>query len=359
MVTMFVRNCWYVAAWSDEVLPGQLFARTLLGEPVCFFRRLDGTVAAVRDRCAHRGAPLSRGRIEGDAVRCLYHGLKFDADGVCVEVPGQDRIPPRACVRRYPVVERHGWIWIWMGEIADADPVVIPDAWSLDHKEWRYKPGYHRFDAPHMLICDNLLDFSHIGYVHATTLGGTENIALNRPVVRRDRSSVRVERWLMNDVPAPFHTRVATFPGLVDRWHFYDFHVPGVLIMHSGVQATGTGAPEGLYRDALEFRSCQAVTPETTGSSHYFYAVPRNFALEDATVTETIFQDVVTAFEEDRGMIEAQARTLALTPDAVMVPIAADAALAQFRRLMVERLSIEGRSLHLGKGELAPERLTD
>ncbi len=132
-----------------------------------------------------------------------------------------------------------------MGEIANADPAAIPDALVTGSQGVVcYKPGYHRFDAPHMLICDNLLDFSHIGYVHATTLGGTENIALNRPVVRRDRSSVRVERWLMNDVPAPFHTRVATFPGLVDRWHFYDFHVPGVLIMHSGVQATEWAHPK-------------------------------------------------------------------------------------------------------------------
>jgi len=342
MLNMFVRDCWYVAAWSHEVAGDSLLARTMLGEPVCLFRRTGGAIAAVADRCAHRGAPLSRGRREGDAIRCLYHGMKFDADGACIDVPGQDRIPPRACVRRYPAVERNNWIWIWMGDAAKADPAAIPDTWSLGRADWPYRPGYHHFAAPHMLICDNLLDFSHIGYVHASTLGGTENIALSKPKVSREESWVRVERWLIDDVPAPFHTRVAAFPGRVDRWYFYDFHVPGVLVMHSGVQATGTGAPHGVVKDALEFRSCQAVTPETGTSAHYFYAVPRNFAVDDPTITESVFSDIVTAFEEDRAMIEAQAHNLRMTPDWPMIPIAADAALAQFRRLMSERLAAEG-----------------
>lgn len=337
---LFVRNCWYVAAWSHEVTSGP-FSRTLLGEPVCLFRDSAGEVVALADRCAHRGAPLSAGRIEGDSIRCLYHGLKFDASGQCVEVPGQERVPPRLCVRSFPVVERDNWIWIWMGDPSRADPARIVDTWSLGRHDWPYKPGYYHYAAPHLLICDNLLDFSHIGYVHPTTLGGTESIALNRPAVTRTATGVRVERWLIDEVPAPFHTRVADFPGRVDRWHFYDFHVPGVLVMHSGVQATGTGAPQGDIRDALEFRSCQAVTPETGTSSHYFYAVPRNFAIDDAGITETVFADIVRAFEEDRVMIEAQARNLVLSNGWETSAIAADTALAQFRWLMDKRLKDE------------------
>jgi len=339
-MNMFVRNCWYVAAWSHEVAQG-LFSRTILDEPICFFRGQDGEVVALADRCAHRGAPLSMGRLEAGALRCMYHGVKFAPDGKCIEIPGQDRIPTGMCVRSYPVAERNRWVWIWMGDPARADPSLIPDTWSLGSPQWAYKPGYYHYDAPHMLICDNLLDFSHIGYVHPTTLGGTENIALSKPVVKPADNGVRVERWLLDEVPAPFHTKVASFAGRVDRWHFYEFVAPGVLIMHSGVQATGTGAPQGRYHDALEFRSCQAVTPETTGTSHYFYAVPRNFAIEDEQITETIFADVVAAFEEDRVMIEAQARRLAACPDAPMVAIGADAGLMQFRRLLAARLKHE------------------
>ncbi|MET4575935.1 aromatic ring-hydroxylating dioxygenase subunit alpha [Ottowia thiooxydans] len=337
LVNMFVRNCWYVAAWSHEVA-GQLFSRTLLGEPICFFRDSVGKVVALADRCAHRGAPLSKGRIEGDSVRCMYHGMKFASNGQCQEIPGQDRIPPQACVQSYPVIERDSWIWIWMGVPAKADAAQIPPTWSLGSPEWPYKPGYYRYAAPHMLICDNLLDFSHLGYVHPTTLGGTENIAQRRPTVTRGDAVVRVERWLTNEVPAPFHTKVASFSGLVDRWHFYDFHVPGLLVMHSGVQATGTGAPEGNIKNALEFRSCQAVTPESESSSHYFFAVPRNFAIADQSITDRLFQDVVDAFEEDKVMIEAQARNLERAGKWTMAAIVADAALSQFRWLMSQAL---------------------
>ena len=126
-----------------------------------------------------------------------------------------------------------------------------------------------------------------------------------------------------------------------DCWHFYDFLIPGVLIMHSGVQLTGTGAPEGHIQLALEFRSCQAVTPETTSTSHYFYAVPQNFEVDDAAITNQIFQDVVNAFEEDRVVIEAQARNLAHANGALMNPIAADSALSQFRSLMSKKMDAE------------------
>jgi vanillate O-demethylase monooxygenase subunit len=356
MMNMFVKDAWYVAGWAHEVGTG-LFSRTLLGEPVCMYRDTHGAIIALADRCAHRAAPLSMGRIEGDEVRCMYHGLKFDRAGQCVEVPGQERAPTKLRVRRYAVVERNNWIWIWMGDAEKADPQQIPDTWSLGRKEWPYKPGYYHYAAPHMLICDNLLDFSHIGYVHPTTLGGTEKIARDRPKVSQTDTAVRVERWLIDEVPAPFHTRVAKFVSRVDRWHFYDFHVPGILIMHSGVQATGTGAPEGNIRDALEFRSCQAVTPETKTSSHYFYAVPRNFAIDDEAITDTLFNDVVAAFEEDRLMIEAQARNLKLAEGWAVSFIAADAALSRFRLQMGKQLQAEAGEPASSQREISRDKL--
>lgn len=337
---ILLKNCWYVAAWSHEV-GENLLARTLLGEPVCLYRNEEGHVSALADRCAHRGAPLSMGRREGHGLRCMYHGVKFGADGKCVDVPGQAKLPAAMCVRAYPVVERHQWIWIWMGDPSIADTNSIPDTWPLGHPEWPYKPGYYHYVAPHMLICDNLLDFSHLAYLHPTTLGGSMNIARDSPQVQVIEQGIRIERWLLNDVPAPFHTKLANFDGPVDRWHFYDFLVPGILIMHSGVQASAPGTPIASRSGALEFRSCQAITPETATSSHYFYANPRNFALGDAGVTETIYRDVVTAFEEDRIMIEAQWSRLSRSEGISMTPILADAGLTQFRRLMLRRFADE------------------
>ena len=91
---MFMRNCWYVAAWDDEIGGETPLGRTLLGEPVVLFRAADGTAAALEDRCCHRHLPLSLGKVVGDNLQCGYHGLEFDTSGDCVLVPGQTQVPP-------------------------------------------------------------------------------------------------------------------------------------------------------------------------------------------------------------------------------------------------------------------------
>ena len=124
---MFMKNCWYVAAWDYELIDGKLLARTLLGEHVLLYRGDSGEVIALNNRCPHRGALLSEGRREGDSVRCMYHGIKYDATGKCVQIPGQDMIPPKLRVRKYPIVESGHLVWIWMGDPARADPALITD----------------------------------------------------------------------------------------------------------------------------------------------------------------------------------------------------------------------------------------
>ena len=123
---MWLKNCWYVIAWEHEIGPGVLFARTVLNEPIVVFRAFKGALAALEDRCCHRHAPLSKGRLEGDCMRCGYHGLKFDGAGQCVEVPGMDRAPPQARVRSYPVRVHNAWVFVWMGDPAKADEAMLP-----------------------------------------------------------------------------------------------------------------------------------------------------------------------------------------------------------------------------------------
>ena len=84
----YLRNAWYVAAWSDDLLDGQLLPRTIMKEPIVLYRKSDGKVVALEDRCPHRFAPLHMGKIvNGDCVQCPYHGLEFDASGACVLNP--------------------------------------------------------------------------------------------------------------------------------------------------------------------------------------------------------------------------------------------------------------------------------
>src|SRR5438132_884303 len=130
---IFLRNSWYVAAWNHELIDGRKLARTILEKPVVIYRGASGKVVALDDRCCHRAAPLSMGRIEGDDIRCMYHGMKFEPGGKCIQIPGQDMIPPKLGVRSYPVVERYNLIWIWMGDTEKADPnMIVPGIFLLD-----------------------------------------------------------------------------------------------------------------------------------------------------------------------------------------------------------------------------------
>lgn len=343
---MFIRNAWYVAAWSHELSGEGFLARTLLGRPLLFWRDSEGRVRAFEDRCCHRGAPLSRGRREGDAVRCLYHGLKFDAEGACIEIPNQQHIPPIARVSVFPVVERHCWVWVWMGDPALADESRIPATPMLDDPHWAYEPGYVHYQTPYLLIADNLLDFSHFAYVHPTTLGegGADKYSRQLPKIERLSDGVRITHWLIDQPPAPLYAKVRQWDGHVDRWNIYDFLLPGVMLMEAGSAPTGTGAREGRREGATEFRSYQALTPETEHTTHYFFGQPNNFSKGQPDLTRQVYQGFLTAFEEDRQTILAQSHSLATDPGFTMLPLGMDGALTHFRKLVGQRVALEGEA---------------
>ena len=343
---MWLRNCWYVIAWDHEVPPADndsLFTRTVLGEPILLLRQGDGRIAALEDRCCHRLAPLSKGRREGDGVRCGYHGLKFDGDGQCVEAPGIVTVPAKARVRTYPVVSRNRWVFVWMGESDKADPALLPDNFSCDHPDWVHKPGYLHYDTPYLLICDNLLDFSHLSYVHEKTLGGSTAIAQAIPTITMidgpGQQGVRVTRHVANVPPPPYYRKMRSFDSALDRWFDYEFQLPGTLLMHSGGRPVGD-AP-GDMRNAVRLHSCQTLTPETDATTHYFFQQSHPAGQGDASLTEGIYASLIAAFDEDRDMITAQYRNILRNPQTPMLPLAMDAALLRFRRLLQERVALE------------------
>lgn len=342
---MFLKNTWYVAGWSHEVTDQSLFSRTIIGVPVVMWRDAQGKVTALPDRCPHRGAPLSKGRLEEGALRCMYHGMMFNGQGACIHIPGQERIPPGADLPTFPVVERNKWLWIWMGEADKADPSLIPDTYWLDSPDWRYKPDYMRYNVDYLLIADNLLDFSHLPFVHEKTLGGSSDYANMRADVKRLSQGLRIERWHMDAPPAPFVKNLTNWTQNVDRWNMYDFVVPGVLLMDSGSAPAGSGAREGNRQGAVEFRSAQALTPETETSTHYFFSQAHNFALDDPSVTEKLHATLLAGFNEDWDMIHAQFNTLSLDPGFKMMPLNVDNALGNFRALMAKLISTEQTQL--------------
>jgi phenylpropionate dioxygenase-like ring-hydroxylating dioxygenase large terminal subunit len=262
---MFVKNAWYVGAWADELKDSGPVGRILLGEPVVFYRLGDGRVAALEDRCCHRGLPLSKGCVVGNALECGYHGLQFDRVGTCISVPGQDRIPASARVRSYPVEERDHMIWIWMGEPTLADPALIPKHPWHDDPAWTWVKDRYVIQANYQLITDNLMDLTHVGYVHQRTIGGTPQAHSHaESTTERTKEGVRVTRWMMNSVPPPSYLAAHCFgTPTVDRWMEIDFFPPAVVRIHTGAVDTGQGAREGNRSGGLSFMGLNLQTPET------------------------------------------------------------------------------------------------
>lgn len=340
---MWIRNAWYVIAWEHELPERGFLARTALGEPLLLFRASSGEYVALEDRCCHRQAPLSLGRREGDCIRCGYHGLLFDAGGRCVEVPGLERAPAGLAVRRYPLVLHRRWLFVWMGDPARADVRMLPDNFSNEDPGWRYLPGYLRYETPWLLICDNLLDFSHLSFVHEKTLGGSPEIARARPMIERidadGQTGFRISRHMPALPPPPYYRRMRPFTGLVNRWFIYDFLLPATLLMHSGGRPVEDA--EGDDANAVLLHSCQTLTPETESTTHYFFQQSHQAHIGDESVTEGLRNSILEAFEEDRRMITAQYQCIQRAPEAPMIPLWMDSAVIQFRRLLEERVHAE------------------
>ena len=306
----FLMNCWYVAAWDHELIDGKLLERTLLEQPVVLYKGDSGQAVALDNRCCHRGAKLSKGRLEGDCVRCMYHGLKFAPSGKCVQIPGQDVVPDKLGVRSYPVIERDHLVWIWMGDKALADESLIPDFPYLREPGWRGMPGYMHYDANYLLIVDNLSDFAHLAFVHTKTLGGSEEYAFKtKPVaVERLDRGFQVERWHMDSAPPPFHRKVVRDAAPVDRCNRAIMRVPGVFFMETLFAPAGSGAERGERQQAKQYRNCQFFTPETARSTHFFWDYLHDYDLHDPSIALSLNKSMIEGFQRTSSSSRASRR---------------------------------------------------
>lgn len=339
---MFLRNCWYVAAWSHELGTDTPIGRKIIGEPIMLARRPDGTPFVLEDRCSHRRAALSLGRLESCGVRCMYHGLLFDAEGKCIEVPGSTQLPPNTNVRSFPIVERDSWLWVWMGDEDKADPELIPPAFGLDDPQFVMTSSQLDYEAHYELINDNLCDLSHVDFVHETTLGHATGGGWSEeiPRMKPNARGLRFERWFVRKPTSPAN------PAPIDKWSTYDYYAPGIFIMenrsfpHGKAEESNFGPPTG---DPFSYRvEQQAVTPIDDRHTRYLYAA--GFDAKTPVVRlEEIFKVVSSAFAEDKIMIEQQQKIWDATPEErPMAFLPQDKGPAAMRRLM-KRLIKEER----------------
>lgn len=338
----FLRNGWYVAAWKDELDKG-FVTRVIMNEPLLIYRDHTGKAGCVEDRCCHRGAPLSEGKVVENGLQCGYHGLVFDTNGKCVEIPGQENIPPAAKVRAYKIVEKQQFVWIWMGDPALADESLIIDyPWHDQPDKWPHRKAVMDIKCNYMMLVDNLMDLTHLGYVHTKTIGGNPKAHVNAEMnPERTERGARYIRWMLDTNPPPTYVKGAGFKGKIDRWQDFEYFLPGSIIQWSGGLDVGKGAKENREQDGFHLRIYHGMTPQTEGSCYYFWSTANGYRQDDPQATEDMYNDIYPTFVEDISILEGQQARVAVDPNRPLVAIKADVALTHARRAMRAALEAE------------------
>jgi vanillate O-demethylase monooxygenase subunit len=337
---MFLRNAWYVAEWERNI-GASPFAITILGENVAIYRGASGHYAALADACPHRKVPLSMGRVQGDDLECGYHGLVFDCSGQCVRAPGSDRPPLGAQVRSYPIEARYGLLWMWMGDPARADPDDIFSAEHWGDPAWGTTEGDDMVVACNYLhITDNLLNPSHVAWVHPGSFAGDGSDETPLQVTIAD-DGVTTWRWMLDTQPAPFYAPYLQFAGNCDRKQQYEVRYPSNALIKAYISPAGAGGEDKpLHPQTFVMDSFNFLTPVDEATTRYFWFQMRNVAPDDDEVSRRFAASVRGAFEEDKVILQASQRGMAAstTPN---INLRTDSGGIRFRRRLDQMIEAE------------------
>jgi phenylpropionate dioxygenase-like ring-hydroxylating dioxygenase large terminal subunit len=335
----FLQNVWYVAGWGSELASGERLGRTFLNRPIVLWRSAAGEVFALEDRCVHRAMPLSEGHVEGQIIRCSYHGLEFGGDGRCTRIPAQDKIPDIARVRAFPLVEKDAMLWIWMGDPSQANRALIPDYSVHRDPKWAWRSAHYPVKGNWQLLIDNLMDLSHLPFIHSRTIGGNPDLHFQtKTLAERLANGVRVTRNMPNSVPPPTYIDAKGFTGKIDRWQEIEFE-PVLIRIHTGACEAGTGAYEGKREHGFSMKGFHGITPETERTTHYFWSMATN--LIDGDTPDVVFKQTADTFKEDQIVLELQQERIDADPNRSMLDIASDVGGRQARQLISRLLDHE------------------
>lgn len=346
---MFPKNAWYVACTPDEIAEKPL-GRMICGERIAFYRGPEGKVAAVEDFCPHRGAPLSLGFVRDGQLVCGYHGLVMGCDGKTREMPGQ-RVHGFPCIRAFPVEERYGFIWVWVGDATLADPAKIHRLEWADNPDWAYGGGLYHIQCDYRLMIDNLMDLTHETYVHASSIGQPE--IDEAPVSTKvEGETVITSRFMENIMAPPFWRSALRGNGLaddvpVDRWQICRFTPPSHVLIDVGVAHAGHGGYHAEPQHKAGSIVVDFITPETETSIWYFWGMARNFQPQDTELTARIREGQGRIFAEDLEMLERQQKNLLAYPERSLLKLNIDAGGVQARRIL-DRLVAAERQVREG-----------
>jgi vanillate O-demethylase monooxygenase subunit len=334
----FPRRQWYVGAYSHEVTRAPM-QRWLLGQPVVFYRLANGDPVALFDRCPHRGLRLSAGSLVGDEIQCTYHGLRFARDGHCTAIPSGGPVSPRMRVASYPVVERWKWIWIWMGERELADPALVPDIerFGFGREGWFDEPsGLLPLKANYLLPFENLLDASHISFLHHGLIDAG-NVAMLPFSLEQEGAYLRVVREITQEPISPLTMKTFGFQcDRVNRRIIADATVPNLCGIRVEI------APSDAVDAAPRVNQLiVGITPQSPSSTLEFTAVAQSFPFENPNreedVRNLLMEDVV-AMEDIQRLFDQ------LGPErSIELSVRSDAPAMRMRQLVEQMLGAEHR----------------
>jgi len=335
--TPFIFDCWYVAGFGHD-FGSALLPRTILGRPLVMFRTAAGEAVALSDRCVHRSFPLSRSRLDGDTIVCGYHGLRFNTRGRCVEVPSQDGPCPSGIgVRAYPLREQGPLVWIWMGD-SEPDEELPIGGW-LGSSDWPGSDQYHHLPASYIALHENLLDLTHLSFLHAGTFGTRDFAAAPYALdLDEEKGHFKLTRTVSPTRLPPVWAEPLSLTGVpAVRKTTSEFIAPSAHLVtgHFYALENQSSPPD------TRILTAHLPTPETTTSTHYFIHHARNFAIDDTDVTGFMHTQLTAAFLEDvEGLtaIEALVGTMP-ADDRFEISFASDRAAVAMRRWLKKAAS--------------------
>jgi len=321
-----LKNHWYVACTSQDLGTAPL-ARIICNEPVVLYRQDDGTAAILRNVCPHRQAPLSMGTVSHNVLRCAYHGMEFDANGHCVHIPSQDVIPPRAHIRSFPARERYGFVWIWPGKPELAEAAALPEMPWREDADWNADIiQYFHVKGAHTLMSDNLLDLSHVAFLHANSIGFDSKRLDNDPLeVTIEDNYISTRRVFKNTIQAPAHKAWRALAEPIDRTQLAEWRPPCTV----NILARNENA-----EDKVDLRADHLITPETETTHHYYVAMARNFRIDDEALTQKLDLDARRVHNEDLEIAEAQQEMKRWTAGAPDMALKADKAVTASHKIL-------------------------